>query len=216
MVTTTAGLGRNAATQRRLWDLGLLTLVVVAATVAVAHPLWNHGGVPPWLPVAANVDDWTYLFWTTGYAHHELIFTKPVIAGGASLHSAEAVTFVYCLLGWLLQIDDVDFPSAVRVMSLLATGFAGYYAARAWLPRTWSLAAAALLVAGPFVYWGKPFFGIFRALMGDLSGASLQSARLYSCCSVPFFGSPDIRVGENDDGSWVGEGRLDGGGRRET
>jgi len=29
-------------------------------------------------------------------------------------------------------------------------------------------------------------------------------------------GSPDIRVGENDDGSWVGEGRLDGGGRRET
>jgi len=30
------------------------------------------------------------------------------------------------------------------------------------------------------------------------------------------FGSPDIRVGENDDGSWVGEGRLDGGGRRET
>jgi len=32
----------------------------------------------------------------------------------------------------------------------------------------------------------------------------------------PFFGSPDIRVGENDDGSWVGEGRLDGGGRRET
>jgi len=34
--------------------------------------------------------------------------------------------------------------------------------------------------------------------------------------NADIFGSPDIRVGENDDGSWVGEGRLDGGGRRET